>query len=350
MPDTQFQSLSAKERLDALGVAAERSGHQAYLLEKDIWAVHTLAALFEAPFGNHLTFKGGTSLSKAYGVIQRFSEDLDITYDLRKLVPDLVFNAGPDPLPPSRSEERRWRNQITKSLKSWLNCEALPTIKSSLSKFDVSVQFRLEDDCIYVVYEPLSSGSEFVKPEVKVEFGARSTGEPRSEFPITCDAAEYLPDLLFPTATPHVMSAERTFWEKATLAHVFCRQERMRGERLSRHWHDLVRLDDHGYAGKALDDHETAIRVAFHKNAFFRENDTSQTLIDYLQAVSGNLQLIPNGKAYGVLAADYQMMLDSGMLLNTTENFDNIIQRCAEIQKRANDESRATAVLFHLET
>ena len=118
------------------------SGHQAYLLEKDIWAVHTLAALFEAPFGNHLTFKGGTSLSKAYRVIQRFSEDLDITYDLRKLCPDLVSNGGPDPLPPSRSQADKWKDQITKSLKSWVNDEALPTIKSSLSKFDVSVQFR----------------------------------------------------------------------------------------------------------------------------------------------------------------------------------------------------------------
>ena len=293
MPDTHFLSLSPKERLDALRVAAESSGHQAFLLEKDIWAVHTLAALFEDPFGNHLTFKGGTSLSKAYRVIQRFSEDLDITYDLRKLCPDLVSNGGPDPLPPSRSQADKWKDQITKSLKSWVNDEALPTIKSSLSKFDVSVQFRLEGDCIYVVYEPLSSGSEFVKPEVKVEFGARSTGEPRSEFPITCDAAEHLPDLVFPTATPHVMSAERTFWEKATLAHVFCKQERMRGERLSRHWHDLVRLDDHGCVGKALDDHETAVRVARHKKAFFRENDSNQAKINYLQAVSGDLQFGP---------------------------------------------------------
>ena len=284
-------------------------------------------------------------------MIQRFSEDLDITYDLRKLAPDLVSDDDdPEPLPHSRGEERRWRAEITKLLKSWLNCEALPTIKSSLSKFDVSVQFRLEDDCIYVVYEPLFRGSEFVKPEVKVEFGARSTGEPRSEFPITCDAAEHLPDLVFPTATPHVMSAERTFWEKATLAHVFCRQERMRGERLSRHWHDLVRLDDHGCAGKALDDHETAIRVARHKKAFFRENDSNQEEIDYLQAVSGGLQLVPNGEAYRALAADYQTMLDNGMLLNRDENFDNIIQRCAEIQKRANDESRAAAAVFHLET
>ena len=174
----------------------------------------------------------------------------------------------------------------------------------------------MEDDCIYVVYEPLSSGSEFVKPEVKVEFGARSTGEPRSEFPITCDAAEHLPDLVFPTATPACHVGRANILGKGDARPCLCKQERMRGERLSRHWHDLVRLDDHGCVGKALDDHETAVRVARHKKAFFRENDSNQAKINYLQAVSGDLQLVPNGKAYRALAADYQTMLNSGMLLN----------------------------------
>ncbi len=83
-----------------------------------------------------------------------------------------------------------------------------------------------------------------VRPEVMVEFGARSTGEPHTNHPVACDAAAHLPELAFPTASPAVMLAERTFWEKATAVHVFCRQERRRGERLSRHWHDLARLDE----------------------------------------------------------------------------------------------------------
>ena len=145
----------------------------------------------------------------------------------------------------------------------------------------------------------------FVRPEVTVEFGARSTGEPRVVRPVECDAAPYLPDLLFPRARPSVMLAERTFWEKATAIHIFCRQERKRGERLSRHWHDLARLDDAGVAARALADRAIARSVARHKSIFFREKDAAGNEIDYHGAVSGGLQLIPSGPARDVLADDY---------------------------------------------
>lgn len=89
-----FLSLSAEDRRDALGVAADRSGRPAHLLEKDVWVVWALQTLFGSDLGAHLVFKGGTSLSKAYGVIQRFSEDVDLTYDIRAIAPDLVGDIG----------------------------------------------------------------------------------------------------------------------------------------------------------------------------------------------------------------------------------------------------------------
>ncbi len=344
MPDTPFHSLSDRERLDALLQAAESSRRQPYLLEKDIWVVQTLAALVDTPFGSDLTFKGGTSLSKAYSVIQRFSEDLDITYDIGKLIPGLPTQHGADPLPASRNQADKWTAQVRESLGKWLDDEAVLTLRDRLCELDVSVEQKSGDDCIYVVYKPLFKGSGFVSPEVKVEFGARSTGEPRSKFEIACDAAPHLPGLEFPTATPHVMLAERTFWEKATAAHVFCRRGRGRGDRLSRHWHDLVRLDESRYAEKALDDHETAIRVASHKKWFFRENDSTGAVIDYLEAVSGDLQLVPAQDAYEILAKDYKAMKESGMLLNDDESFGDLMEKCADIEKRANDGIRAGAV------
>ena len=85
-----FLQLSAGDRRDALGVAADRSGRPAHLLEKDVWVVWALATLYAVPLGEHLVFKGGTSLSKAYQVIRRFSEDVDLTYDIRAIAPDLV--------------------------------------------------------------------------------------------------------------------------------------------------------------------------------------------------------------------------------------------------------------------
>ena len=171
-----------------------------------------------------------------------------------------------------------------------------------------------------------------------VEFGARSTGEPNANRPVVCDAAAYLPGLTFPEALPTVMLAERTFWEKATVIHVFCRQERRRGERLSRHWHDLARLDEAGTAARALADRALALlSVARHKTMFLTENDTRGERIDYECAVTGGLQLLPSGTAHSVLADDYAKTLADGMLLDENEPFDALMERCAAIEARANN-------------
>ena len=98
-------AVSAADQAEALEVAAGRSGRPAHLLEKDIWVVLALGVIYGSPLENSLTFKGGTSLSKVYKVIDRFSEDIDLTYDIRHLVPDLL-RAG-DPIPVSSSQEKK---------------------------------------------------------------------------------------------------------------------------------------------------------------------------------------------------------------------------------------------------
>jgi len=97
-----FLELSASDRQEALQVAASASGRPMHILEKDVWVVWTLSALFSAPFGKDLVFKGGTSLSKAFKAIQRFSEDIDVTYDIRAIAADLVGDAH-DAHPKSKS-------------------------------------------------------------------------------------------------------------------------------------------------------------------------------------------------------------------------------------------------------
>ena len=112
MAEGQFQRLSVEERRYALRAAQAEGPHRAFLLEKDIWVVATLGVLFEAPFGQKLVFKGGTSLSKVWRAIRRFSEDIDITYDIRGFAPELVAGAGDEALPPTRSQEQRWMRTI----------------------------------------------------------------------------------------------------------------------------------------------------------------------------------------------------------------------------------------------
>ena len=102
----EYFTLPREDQHEALLVAAERSGRPLHLLEKDVWVVWALQHLFTGPHAQHPVFKGGTSLSKAYGVIKRFSEDVDLTYDIRAIAPDLIEKAD-SPWPTSRRQEKK---------------------------------------------------------------------------------------------------------------------------------------------------------------------------------------------------------------------------------------------------
>jgi hypothetical protein len=130
MAKVPYQALSESDRRDALAVAAGRIGRPAYLLEKDIWVVQTLETLFSAAFDNDLVFKGGTSLSKAYGVIRRFSEDIDITYDIWAFAPELTGGSH-EPLPVSRSQQQRWTRAIRSEVAVWTREQALPVLRAA---------------------------------------------------------------------------------------------------------------------------------------------------------------------------------------------------------------------------
>ena len=229
-----FFSYSKRDRHEALVAAASASGRPPHLLEKDVWVVWALAVLFEAPFGKHLVFKGGTSLSKAYGAIRRFSEDVDITYDIRQLIPELVEGTA-EALPKNRSQQKKWTRELQARLPNWIRSTVLPTLEENIEQRQLPATARIEDDFVLVDYEAGSIGTGYVRPSVLLEFGARSTGEPCEVRKIACDAARYLAQVSFPEAAPRVMRVERTFWEKATAAHVFCLQQRQRGERFARH-------------------------------------------------------------------------------------------------------------------
>ena len=225
---------------------------------------------------------------------------------------------------------------IRPRLAEWVREEAAPLLEEQLARAGFVARVRTESERLYVGYDALFAPLGTVRPEVKVDFGARSTGEPHARKLVACDASRFHPGLAFPEARANAMLAERTFWEKATAIHVYCLQGRRRGERWSRHWHDLARLDEAGIAERALADRELALSVARHKAMFFRENDSGGKRIDYEAAVSGGLRLVPSGDARKVLAEDYAGMLATGMLLDEDEPFDAVMERCGRIESLAN--------------
>ncbi|WP_316979547.1 nucleotidyl transferase AbiEii/AbiGii toxin family protein [Shumkonia mesophila] len=330
-----FLQLSVRDQRDALEFAAAAGGRPVHLLEKDVWVVWALATLFSSPIAKHLVFKGGTSLSKVYAAIRRFSEDIDLTYDIRELIPDLIGDRG-EALPPNRSQEKRWTHEVRARLPQWIAETVVPELRKAIDREHLPATLRSEEEKVFIDYERLVAGSGYVSPSVMLEFGARSTGEPSEVRRIGCDAADHLKTLTFPEASPRVMRAERTFWEKATAVHVFCLQRRLRGDRVARHWHDLIRLDDAGYADAALRDRELALAVARHKAMFFAEKDAEGRAIDYTAAVTGNICLVPEGAAQEALADDYRRMVDDGLLLDDEEAFEVLIERCRSLERKAN--------------
>jgi hypothetical protein len=334
MSEYYFAHDAAAQSL-ILEVAATSTGRPAYLLEKDIWVVWTLCALFAAPFAGALVFKGGTSLSKVYRAIDRFSEDIDITFDIRQLIPELTAEGV---LPDTKSQARRWRTEIETRLYAWVAETGLPYLDRAAKSYDLAVRMSADKDTIYFEYDARADGYGYVPARIKIEFGARSTGLPVEEHSIGCDAAGHVVDTEFPYApTVRVMRAERTFWEKATAIHVFCLQMRLRAEAFARHWYDLAMLDAAGLADTALADSNLAQEVADHKAIFFIEKAADDTVIDYHAAVHGQLRLVPEGEALDLLADDYAKMVDARLQHDGAAlNFDDVIARCRVIETKAN--------------
>lgn len=317
MADT-FLLFPAGDRLDALRVAADRSGRPAHLLEKNVWVVWALATLYGSSLGEQLVFKGGASLSKAYGIIRRFSEDVYFSYDIRALAPDLVGDEG-GALPKTRSEKERWASEVRKRLSEWVAGTIQPVIAEALPDGPCQRRSGRTARCFSSPHEATMPGSGYVAPSVMLEFGAHFTGEAASPHDVTCDAAGLVERLTFQIERPRVRHAERTFWEKATAIHGFCLQERLRGDRFARHRHDVERLDEAGLATVA-----------------FAEKATDRSRIDCTAAVNGGLHIVPAGGDTKAIAADCARMVDDGLLLKEAEPFDALMARCTEIAARAN--------------
>lgn len=332
----QFFAHSTKDRRDALGFAADRLGRPAAILEKDIMVVWTLGVLYGNKLGDSLSFKGGTSLSKAYNLIDRFSEDIDITYDIRRFLPD--FKISDDGIPPSKSQGKKWTDEVREKLPKWISGNLIPLLDAAAKRDGIKVDYRQESkERLYLDYatqHPSTSG--YVKPAVMLEFGARSTGEPVVEKTVTCDCANVLEQMTFPTAKVRAMAVARTFWEKLTAAHVYCVQESLKGERFSRHWHDLHYIMNSDHYETSVNDQQVADKVAKHKSFFFAERDKSSDWVNYGAAVSGNIRVVPEGDALRALKDDYAQMQNSGMTSSNAPSFEALMESCRAIETKVN--------------
>jgi hypothetical protein len=343
MPPDSFLDLPEADRREALEFATSQTGRPPNLLEKDVWVVKSLDILFSSQYGAHLVFKGGTALSKVHKVINRFSEDIDVTYDIRQLAPEAEqFMQELDVVPKNPSQQSRLTRTIRKErLPDWVQTCVLPLFSSSLSEFSdiklspIASEGSADVDTLIIEYPAVTAASKYAPPRVILEFGGRSTGEPATTSQVACDMADLFSELIFPTAEPRTMDVSRIFWEKGTAIHVYCRGNRQIAHRFSRHFYDLMQLNTRGLTEPAITNRTVAVAVAQHKGMFFRETD-----VNYLDAVSGGLILVPEGDKFEALRQDYQAMISEGLLLEDAPSFDMMISHCLAIQNEANQAAK----------
>lgn len=327
MPE-EFLNLSIETKRAILEGVETKLGIKPYLLEKDIWICWTLKELFSLP--QKMAFKGGTSLSKCYELIDRFSEDVDVTVDYREFMPNL------DLLNESKNSLKNKREKLKEEVKAYITSIVIPMLEKafSLQFGNANFNYRFEDgEKLYFDYPSVfeKSFKGYVKDNILIEFGGTNKTEP-NEVRIVKPYLN-MENLIFPLAEVSVYSPMRTFWEKVTLIHVECHRGRLKEspERLSRHWYDLAKLSQSYVKSIALEDKTLLNDVLMVKKAFF-----NASYANYDKCENKQFQLMPKQSEITYLKADYAKMIESDMFLNNPVAFDEILRELEELQDTLN--------------
>jgi len=353
----EFARRPADDRRAFIEEAANRRDLTAAIIEKDFWVCWTLRRLVHcADLAGHFTFKGGTSLSKAYGIIQRFSEDIDLTIDKNApLVRDV-----PSPMEGGISGNERKRR--TEKLKAAAQEYVATVVMPALTKEIEAVLGTAEgwevvpdpDDpdgqTLLFNYPRLANYGQgfgqggwgvgrfgegeigYIKPRIKLEFGARGDTDPSDLKDITPYLAETFPEEL-PDSISSIptLAVARTFWEKATILHALHHNGKLR-EGMSRHYYDTLMLAQSGVADEALEQPDLLARVVHNKSLMFADNSAS-----YDTAVIGSLRLVPSEEIKAQLEEDYEAMLE--MFMETPPTFEDLLTGIVELEVRINGQA-----------
>ena len=322
----RFIELSLDRKSFYFQQASDVLGLPAVAIEKDFWLVWVLSRLFDSEvLAPNILFKGGTSLSKVFGLINRFSEDIDLILNWDEVVLE-------DPMA-ERSNTKQ--DQFNKAV-------PFASQKYIAEVFLVEVQRMVDGRCsacieahdlnvINIAY-PSSFASEYLRPEIRLEIGPLAQWIPNAQYKVTSFAAEALPQLFEESAcSVWAIKAERTFWEKATILH----HEAHRPEsatvpsRYSRHYYDLHQMAQADVKKEALADFELLQSVVDFKKRFYPRGWANYDL-----AKKGTLKLIPPGRIFDALSEDYEAMQE--MIFGECPSFDEIVEGLTSLENEIN--------------
>lgn len=329
-------SAAARDRRGAYQTAAQEKSTSPDLIEKDLMVCAVLDVLFgDVPDAqSKLVFKGGTSLSKAHGLISRFSEDVDLVV----VRGELGFTGDKDPMEASSDVSNKKRQRLIDELKKecaeYIAGKLLPHLDAAFSPLGARVEIDpdpgQERQTILVHYQSVMDGTNaYNLPTVKIEGGARSATLPAHSHQISPYVADTIgdPDL----STPDVMTidAERTFLDKLLILHGRHCHFRDRGvayknaNRESRHYYDVAMMAGTVGAG-ALAQPDLLKDVIHHSRLAF-----SSGWMKFDEAERGDLNILPPAAMRSVIASDYDAM--QGMIFGDPPSFDEVMRHVEEI-------------------
>lgn len=280
------------------------------IVEKDFWVVWTLERLFSLDeLKSHLTFKGGTSLSKVYGLIERFSEDIDVSIEKDFL----GFTKEKDPeRATTKNKQRAALEALSKACANYVQGEMANSLRKNISdELGTRKGWQLIPDekdpqALIFEYPNITPRGDYIHQAVKIEMGARSEHWPVSEHSIQSFVKMALKEKVTESEFKiRVLNAERTFWEKATLLHQYAHlpNDKPLPPRISRHLYDFFQLLQSPIKAKALSDLSLLERVAEHKHVYF-----ASAWANYETARKGSLKLSPLQRVVKDLERDYELM------------------------------------------
>ncbi len=331
-----FWSLTAQDQRALFTEASKRLKLPEHMVEKDAWVCWTLKRLFDLPYArDHFIFKGGTSLSKVWKVIHRFSEDIDISLSREWL----GYAGSHDPEAATGKERKRRLDGLAANCAEKLRSAVLPALGAQfgteIGAKGWSLEVAADDSQTLLFFYPSVFGEDagdYVRPVVRIEGGARSDRWPVAEQALVPYVAEAFPEA-FPQAafTVPVLDAERTFWEKATILHAEAHRaaDKATPERFSRHYADLAALAQHPVGRQALVRDDLRARVVEHKQVFF-----ASAWASYETAKPGSFRLIPAPQRLEFLAEDYHAM--QPMFFRQPQSWTEIVEILARLEAHIN--------------
>ena len=323
--------------MDLFRETARAMNVHAAIVEKDFWVCWMLDYLFHlSPFAELLVFKGGTSLSKSYGAISRFSEDIDLILDWRSL--------GYSIYEPWQVVSATKRDALSREANArageFLVEKFLPILVEDVSRLiGRNASFSIASQEVIFKY-PRAFALAAIIPQIKLEIGPLAAWQPNEERKICCFAAEHFPVFFEKSHTSvRTTSAERTFWEKATILHQEAHrsQDKALPARFSRHYYDLYRLSLLPVADSALASLSLLEAVAQFKTRFYR-----CPWARYDLAKPGSIRLLPPGHHLEELQRDYRAM--QAMLFGVAPDFNEIISGLGALEKRINNLATAPTI------